>query len=621
MDRLQLLQEADRRGLLPPDKQAMLAEAIQRGLINQPEAPAVPAEPRTLPQEVGRQAGLGLRAVGPVAAGALVGGAIGNVPGALAGAGAMSLTQLVDNLAGTHGVDWVLDRLGLPKPETPTERVASDVAGAVSGQAGMIGLGKTMAQSSGQTVSRIGEMLATKPGLQAISAGAGAGAGSSLKETGASYPVQLTGNVLASLIAAPVASKVAHVGYRGLVEPWLKPEAIKGRAYLEAAGGKENLVSSLLKKNEQIVPGSMPTAGEAAVPAGASKFAALQRSASGVLPDKYLARSDAQNAARLAQVRTVGKTPQALKAAEAARKAAADVNYGKAYQQATKADSDLSVISDNPYFKEALPDAIKLAEAKGISAKTDLTQFLHYVKVGLDKQLSRTGDTALAETERKAVKDIKDKLVSWMGTKNKAYETARFEFAKASKPINQMRVGQYLEGKLVPALSEEAKQKSAAYAGALADAPGTIKRSTGGPRFEELTKILTPVQMDAVNSVRDDLARGARFDVMATKGSKAAPNAIDLATASMEREAGGKLPNLLHRGAMVFNAIMGRLEGKINRKLAAEMAAEMLNPPGVAESLSKASARAAANKVLAEDIVRSKLAYVTGSARTKNEDQ
>jgi hypothetical protein len=608
----------------PTDLSQLSTEELMQ-MRSGPATGPVTAPERSTLEKISRQTGLGLRTVGPVGAGALAGaaigapiGGVGAIPGALAGAGAMSLVQLVDNLAGTHGIDWVLDKLGLPKPETSTERVIGDVMTGISGQGGIVGAGRLLAKSSGPTVSRIGEMLISKPALQVGAVTAGAGTGAMLREGGASYPAQFGGNIVASLIAPQAAAKAGRIGYRGLIEPWLRPGDIKGRGYLEAAGDKVDEIGSLLRINKQIVPGSQPTAGEAAVPAGRTEFAALQRSAEKVLPSDYLSRSDAQNAARIAQLRTVGQTPKALKAAEAARKTVADINYGAAYQKTIRGDKTLKDISQNPYFKEALPDAIKLAEAQGINSKTDLTQFLHYVKVSLDKQLARAGDAALDSTEKAAVANIKEQLIKWMGNKNKAYETARFEFAKASEPINQMKIGQFLESKLVPALSDEAKQKSASFAGALENAPATIKRATGGPRFKELTKVLTPKQMQAVNSIQDDLARDARFNVMAQKGSKAAPSAIELASASMRQEMGGKPLTLLHRGMMVANALWTRLEGKVNRKLAAEMAAEMLNPPEVAESLSRASARAAANKVLAEDIARLQIGFISGSARVSN---
>ena len=421
--------------------------------------------------------------------------------------------------------------------------------------------------------------------------------------------------------AAPLVVAPAKAAYHGLIEPWMNPAAIKGRAFLEAAGDKADEIIALLRGNKQIVPGSAPTAGEAATEAGRAEFAALQRSASNVAPSDYLARADAQNAARLAAVRSVGQTPEALAAAESARSAAAKINYGEAYKQAVKADPKLIALSDNPYFKDALPDALKLAEANGINPKSGLTQFLHYVKISLDKQLRRTGDAALDNTEKAAVSRLQKELVGWMGGKNKPYEDARAAFAEASRPINQMQVGQYLEGKLAPALSDEAKQKAAAYSQALRDAPGTIKRATGSPRFDELTQALTPEQVAVVNSVRDDLARGARFDVMAQRGSKSGPNAIELASQSMEREVGGKVPNILHRGAMLANAIITRLEGKIDKKLASEMAAEMLNPPTVAESMVAARAREAKNAALSRYIQNYKIPVIGGSIQSAAGEQ
>lgn len=414
------------------------------------------------------------------------------------------------------------------------------------------------------------------------------------------------------------ASKLAKMIYHGAIEPWAAPAAIKGRAYLEAAGDKVDDILNLLRNPQEIVPGSEPTAGQAATPAGRAEFAALQRSAEKVNPSAYVERADEQNAARLAAVRSVGKDKAALAAAETERADAAGPLYKAAYDATVERDPALRTLWNNPYFREAIPDAWRLAQANGVSPKTDLTQFLQYVKLSLDKQLSRAGDTALSSTEQRAVQGVKSKLVDWIEKKNPAYAQARATFAEKSEPINQMEVGQYLENKLVPALSDEAKQSAAAYSNALRDAPGTIKRSTGGPRFQELTDVLTPEQVQALEGVRDDLARNARFDFLAQKGAKAAPNALDLATESSQREAGGRIPNLLERGVMVANAIIERLQGHLNKKLAAELAAEMLNPSTVADSLAKARARAIFNDRVAHDIQQT-LRFTTAGSIHQNE--
>lgn len=425
-----------------------------------------------------------------------------------------------------------------------------------------------------------------------------------------------TGAVVSGAIPAvgiPLA-KAGTAAYH-VAEPLFASAAIKGRAFLDAAGDKADDIIALLHQNKQLVPGSLPTAGEAAVPAGRAEFAALQQSAASVKPSDYLTRTDAQNAARLAAVRTVGKDKAVLEAAETARSTAAKANYGAAYGQAIKADPRLATLAENPYFKDALPDAIKLAEARSISSKTDLTQFLHFAKLSLDKQIAKTGDTALSNTEKAAVAKVKNQLVDWLRTKNPAYDAARSEFAKASVPINQMQVGQYLESKLVPAVSDEAKQSAAQYSTALRDASGTLLKRSGVQLSAPLEKVLTPQQLEVVNSVQDDLARLSRFSDMAKVGSRAGPTAVDLATSSMEKAFGGKAPNLLHRGVMITNAIVTRLEGKINAKLASEIAAEMLNPPVVAQSMEKALARQKMTKALSEAIERSGRVVATAESQ------
>lgn len=451
--------------------------------------------------------------------------------------------------------------------------------------------------------------------LQGMGMGAGAGVTTPVTEEGdfASQKAIQTGLGAAAGGAvsaiAPAVTKLGKIGYSALIEPWSNPAAIKGRAFLDAAGDKADEILALLKQNKQIVPGSAPTAGEAAAPAGGAEFAALQRSAANVKPSDYLARADQQNAARIATLRGVGQDKVALEGAEAARKTAADPLYAAARAGIAPVDTapiiakvDL-ILSKNPGNRELVTELTNIR--KGLAESGTEAEKLTSVLDGLK--------ASIANKENAFIKGVLNNIKSDLSKAIPGYEKAQAEFAKRSIPINQMQIGQFLESKLVPAADEAAKQKAASYAGALRDAPGTIKRATGAPRFEELTQALNPKQMEIVNSIRDDLARGARFETMAGKGAKAAPNAIELASGSMEAQAGGKIPNLLHRGAMVMNAIITRLEGKVNKKLAAEMAAEMLNPPQVAESLVQAQVRAAKNRIIAQEIQKATLATTGGT--------
>jgi hypothetical protein len=491
--------------------------------------------------------------------------------------------------AGSEGIDWaemlgnvlspaLLKLLKLPLPKSVAGKVAQGTA--IGGTAGLL---TPVVKKEGESAETFEQDFARRKGEQI--------------GTGAAF-----GAAIPSVLIP--ASKLAGMINRGLIEPWAAPAAVKGRAFLEAAGDKADEIIRLLRRPQEIVPGSRPTAGQAATEAGSAEFSALQESARRAKPSDYDAVDLAQRKARLDAVRSVGKDKDALKAAEDARAETTGELYREAYDTMVKRDPLLRQLWKNPYFRKAIPDAWDLARAEGISIRKDLTHFLHFVKVGLDKQLAAgpaTGGQALAGMERRAVQDVKKSLVAWIENKNPKYGEARTTFADMSEPVNQMKVGQVLEDKLAPALSDEAKQTANVFANATRDASKVIHRATGGPRFQELKDVLTTEQLRAVESVQDDLARNMRYEELARKGAGTGPNAMDIATTNLKRE-GGPIPAMLNRGVMVANAIIARVQGKIDKKLAIEMAVEMLNPQKVGDSLAKAKAQAAFNAQMVQDL-------------------
>ena len=359
----------------------------------------------------------------------------------------------------------------------------------------------------------------------------------------------------------------------------------KGAAYMAAAEGQAPaIVAQLRAPNLEIVPGSKPTAAQAASPLNVTKFSALGASAEKALPTPYYERGLANEAARTSAVQSVGKTPADITSAIAAREAATGPLYQAAEARKFRADPQLMQLADDPYIKQALPDAIRLSKSQGVSFAANPTRFIHNIKISLDKMLTRSGDTALARGERAQVMDVKNRLVGWLETKAPEYQAARTTFAGMSKPINQMEVGQYLEGKLATPL--DVGQRANVFAGAVKDAPGTIKRATTNEaRFKALTDVLDPAQVQVIEAIRADLARAAKTQQQAKVGGAAAPKATDLASAA---ERGLRLPNLLNRVTALANDIMSRLRGKIDSKLAIQLATEMLDPQAAANALEKA---------------------------------
>jgi hypothetical protein len=381
------------------------------------------------------------------------------------------------------------------------------------------------------------------------------------------------------------ATKAAKVIERAPVKAQ-KFTSPKQTAYLAAAEGRApELIAQLRAPGGEVVPGSLPTAAQKASPLGLTEFSALGASAAKAQPTAYYAREGANEAARLASLRTVGGTPDDLTAAIAARTAATDPLYAAAEARKFLADPKLMVLADDPYIKQAMPEAARLSQSQGITFETNPTLYLHNVKISLDDMLSKTGDTALARGARSQVMDVRKRLLGWLENKVPEYGAARTTFAEKSKPINQMEVGQYLEGKLTAPL-EGGAERANVFATAVKDAPGTLKRATSNEaRFKALTDVLTPDQVQVITAIRDDLARAQTTKAQARVGASASPDAQRLASAAGE---GLRTPPLLNRVATVASDIMSRLKGKIDRKLAIQLATEMLDPEAAANVLEKA---------------------------------
>jgi len=447
--------------------------------------------------------------------------------------------------------------------------IAEDPVGAVADLSTIFSGGAGLARGTAAATARV---------APSVSAGATQAANMMTRRAAQTNPV----NVLAK--PARGAAKILRTAPPA-VQRFFDP---KGAAYLEATEGRAgDIVRQLRAPGAEMVPGSRPTAAQAASPLGVTKFSALGASAEKVLPTEYYARGTEQKAARGGAVRGVGKTPADITAAIAAREAAASPLYNQAFARKFAADPTLMQLADDPYIKQALPDALKFSKSKGVTFANNPAQFIHHVKLSLDKMLSRTGDTALAKSERKQVITVKDRLVGWLEKNAPEYGQARTTFAAKSEPINQMQVGQYLEGKLTAPLGA-GEQRAGVFANAVRDAAGTIKRATTNEaRFKALTDVLTPDQVRVVESIRDDLARAAETKIQAQKGTPVAPKVDKLASAAGRA---ARLPNLMSRVASVANDIMSRVVGSMDSKLAIQLATEMLDPQVAAAAIEKAMA-------------------------------
>lgn len=507
-----------------------------------------------------------------------------------------------------QAVEQALTAAGVPEPQTGGERVVQDVAGAMTGVGSTAKLAELVAKGGPALKQAIARIFASRQGAQVAAAGTGGAAMGGAREAGAGPGGQMAAAMAGSVLPAAGAAALrvpAGVTHR-LVEPYIpkRPvpgalrerlsdpfipsgiDRIKSRTLADLVGQRKGAVVDALNDPSELVPGSRPTAAEAATSAGSTELAAAQKLLANKFdPSGYADMGAAQEAARLAAVRGVGKTPQALAAAVGRRQGQATQDYAKAFSVQVKADPELAKIASNPYFKETLPEAFKLAKAKGIDPKKDLGHFLHLVKLSLDKSLGKTGDTALSRTEMDAVNSVKGSLVKWLEKANPDYDAARTNFAANSKPINKMQVGQFLEQKLVAPLTEA--ERPAGFAQAMREAPGAVQRKVGGPRFSDVREVLDPPETQALEGLLADLARKAEFGKQASTGTTAATEKLSAAFRPIEP------PGILHRGVMIARAVLERMQGKASKKVLESLTEDLKDPQKIAKLLAQAKTKEA----------------------------
>lgn len=176
----------------------------QQSTAQTPRPTAKEAPPEPFGQRLNREIAAVPRQLGLTARHAVQGtiGNLGDVVGApiaaignMAGVPLRTPSQITSDL---------LDKAGLPKPETKLERVVQVPSEFLAGTGGMVGLAKQgVKAAANQNVQNVVRQLAVKPGLQASSAVGGGLAGGYTKETGgnagAQFLATLGGGILSPM--------------------------------------------------------------------------------------------------------------------------------------------------------------------------------------------------------------------------------------------------------------------------------------------------------------------------------------------------------------------------------------------------------------------------------------
>jgi hypothetical protein len=518
----------------------------------------------------------------------------------LAGAG-KGMTDIVRGIGQTVGM---VNRADVAETRKRDAALMSTTGGTVGNVAGTVAALLPTAFIPG---------AATLPGAAAIGAGTGLLAPStSTEETLRNTAFASMAGPAGVLLGRGVGA--AYQGGKALVEPFFAGgrERIAGRVLGEFASDPSAVQAA---RGVPSATGARPTLAEASRDPG---IATLERSLAQQDPKIAAAigqRAMDNNAARVGIVENLAGTDAQRAAAEAARKAASE----NAYQQATKAnykvDGELSDLLQRPAVKQAMERARTMAANQGrpfsfdvspqdmfkgvgntkVDASKQVTgQGLQDLKMALDDMLSDPA-SGFAGKSGDVVKQLRSQVVAWMEKANPEFKAAREGYAAASKPLNQMDVGQRLVEKTTSAIKDlggNNRLQANAFARALNDEQTLVRKATGFRGVNGLDDVLTPQQTAALNAVRDELELVANLSTAANgPGSQTAKS---LASGNMLRRLLGPtgMPQSWAESALLQTAVrpvqfaMQAAEPKIQNRLAEIM----LNPEQAAAAMAAARA-------------------------------
>lgn len=464
--------------------------------------------------------------------------------------------------------------------ETDPVGMFMDIAGLVEGGAGMARVGGAV-REAGRLVEQGG---ISAPGTVGQLMRAGAQEAAPLTEAARAINVVNPLTITGQAIAAPMRlSQPAYSFARNMMAP-------RYATYLAAAEGRgPELISQLQSPANMLVPGAAPTAAQAAAPLGITRFSALGETSRAVLPTEYAARAAEQNAARIAALQKISKTPRTLASNIKRRSDVTDAMYEQAKDAGDVVNPEPLINHIDTVIRENAGNArlvkvFQQAKRSLTSGFDDAGEPVYHTDA---RVVASAIDGLKGTLEHKKNKyftrqllELKDKFIEAIP----GYSEAEAKFATMSRPINQMQLGKLLIDELQATMGEEAPQRAGAFVGAVKEAAPLIREATGMKYITSLKQVLTPKQFKSVNAIVEDLQREAKAVREGRLARQAGPTAADV-TAQ-----GGAPPrfNLFNRLTSFVNKVMEKAEGKINRYMAIKIAKEMLDPQLTAQALQEA---------------------------------
>jgi hypothetical protein len=380
-----------------------------------------------------------------------------------------------------------------------------------------------------------------------------------------------------ALIGAPVGAIAPAIGQlvdkgvkvgKAIVEPFFESgqEKILGKFLRQMSGGEEAKAMRNLRNPQQLVAGSQPTAAEVA---GVPSLAALERTAIATSPTagNLMAQRQAQNAqAQAAALRNIAPATRTSKYVDFREQVADDLysdalkplNLGKLNK---KTQAEIDGLIKRPAIKDAMEVAKETSANRGIDIADPAGSMLglHRTKIALDKKIGevkarydRDKIKSASGDELDGLMNAKTGLLNFMEKISPTYKTARVNYERLSRPIEQLESIAKLADKSISPETEKI------YIGQFSKGLKELKQSG----------VVSDRQIARLEAIKEDLARG-KFAAIAGK-SVGSDTVQKLVYNNLMNEIGLPISATNRLGKFVY--------GDINEQLKNKLAESMLDP-------------------------------------------
>jgi len=418
----------------------------------------------------------------------------------------------------------------------------------------------------------------------------------------------------------PILGKIANTAYgasKAALEPFNEAgrNLIIGRALRQFSGNDAEKAIANLRNPQQLVAGVQPTVGEVA---GVPSLAAVQRAVGGnpITTNAFAERKALNDVARTEALQNIASPTRLAKYQDLRNRVAEDLysdalkplNLGKLSPEMT---DEITGLIKTPAIKKAMDQAKENAANRGIEINNPEGSMrgLHETKMALDDQIARI--KALAEknggsasAELNSLQTAKSRLLNFMEDVSPEYRTARINYSRLSKPVEQLEsIAKLAEKSLSP-------KDYSVYLGNFSRELEKVKKEGH----------LSTQQVKRLENLKEDLMR---TDFANNAGRGVGSNTMqNLAYNNMLQEV--NLPNLLRRRGMAETAgnIAARVKdvayGGANKQLTSEMAEALLDPRKAAALMKLAGKRPLEAQVPTEQSNLAKLLFTQGGVNAVN---